>query len=284
MWEAFGVELGKVGIWTSYRTIGEENAGEAAALAEALGFGTFWLGGSPALPDTRPLLAATTRLTVAPGIVNVWMHEPASVAAEHAALTREFPDRLLLGIGVGHPEATGEYATPLTVMGAFLDGLDHAAAPVPRAERAIAALGPRMLDLCAERTRGTLTYFCPVAHTRFARERVGPAATIAAELACVLDTDEGRARASARAFARGYLARRNYTENLRRFGFTDADIANGGSDRLIDAIVPHGSAEHVAAVAREHLEAGADHVCVQPVGVSGIPREEWSALAGALVG
>jgi probable F420-dependent oxidoreductase len=223
-------------------------------------------------------------LTVATGIVNVWMHDPAALAAEHAALTREFPDRLLLGIGIGHPEAIGEYATPLASMGTFLDGLDGAATPVPPGERAIAALGPKMLDLCAERTRGTLTYFCPVAHTRFARERVGPQTLIATELACVLDTDAGRARESARAFATLYLARTNYVRNLLRFGFSEADVADGGSDRLIDAIVPHGTAEQVAAVAREHLDAGADQVCVQPVGVSGIPREEWSALAAALIG
>lgn len=166
-------------------------------------------------------------------------------------------------------------------MRGFLDGLDAAAKPLPRGERCLAALGPKMLDLSAERALGTHPYFTSVEHTRFARERVGEAALAAPELACVVDTDTDRARASARAYAALYLNLRNYTSPLLEFGFTDADIADGGSDRLIDAIVPHGSAEQIVAAAREHLHAGADHVCLQPVGVPGIPHEEWGALAAA---
>jgi probable F420-dependent oxidoreductase len=164
----------------------------------------------------------------------------------------------------------------------FLDGLDAAEPPVPRDERCLAALGPKMLDLSAERSLGALSYFVPVEHTRFARQRLGAGEVLATELACVLDTDGERARAKARRYARMYLGLRNYTSNLRRFGFTDEDIAGEGSDRLIDAIVPQGTADEIAAVAREHLDAGADHVCLQPVGVSGMPREEWTALASAL--
>ena len=278
-----GIELGKIGIWTGYAAIGEENAGEAAKLVEDLGYGAFWLGFSPRLHAARPLLAATSRLIVATGIVNVWQYDPATVAAERAALTSEFPGRLLLGIGVGHPEATSEYSKPLSAMRAFFDGLDAAEPQVPREERCAAALGPKMLELAAQRSLGAHTYFAPVAHTRFARERVGEGALVAPELACVLDSDADRARAAARAYAERYLARRNYTSNLLRFGFTDEDLADGGSDRLIDMIIPHGSAEEIAAVARQHLDAGADHVCLQPVGVSGIPREQWSSLAAALV-
>jgi probable F420-dependent oxidoreductase len=277
------MQLGEIGVWTSYRAIGGENAGEAAKFAEDLGYGTFWLGGSPQLPTVRPLLDATERLLVATGIVNVWQYEPAKLAAEHADLTREFPGRLLLGIGIGHPEATGEYSGPLSRMREFFDGLDRAPTPVPRDERCAAALGPKMLDLSAQQSLGTLTYFVPVEHTRFARERVGEHALIATELACVAETDADRARASARKYAELYLGLRNYTNNLRRFGFTDEDIADGGSDRLIDAIIPHGTAEEIAAVARAHLDAGANHVCLQPVGVDGVPREEWTALASALV-
>ena len=165
----------------------------------------------------------------------------------------------------------------------FFDGLDSAATPVPRDERCVAALGPKMLDLCAERSLGTLTYFTPVEHTRFARERVGENALVATELACVLDTDDDRARATAREYAELYLGLRNYTSNLLKFGFTEQDIAGGGSDRLIDAIIPHGTAEEIAAAAREHLDAGADHVCLQTVGITGIPREPWTALAAALI-
>jgi probable F420-dependent oxidoreductase len=277
------MQLGEIGIWTSYRAIDERDAGEAAELVESLGYGTFWLGGSPRLPTVRPLLEATEQLTVATGIVNVWQYEPETLAAEHAELTRTTPGRLLLGLGIGHPEATSDYSRPLATMRRFFDGLDGAATPVPRDERCVAALGPKMLDLCAERSLGTLTYFTPVAHTRFARERVGDDALVATELACVLDSDEDRARATAREYAELYLGLRNYTSNLLKFGFTEQDIASGGSDRLIDAIIPHGSAEQIAAVAREHLDAGADHVCLQTVAITGIPREHWTALAAALI-
>jgi probable F420-dependent oxidoreductase len=277
------MELTKIGIWTSYHAIGEDNAAEAARLVEDLGYGAFWLGGSPRLPTVRPLLDATKRLVVATGIVNVWQNDPTQLASEHAALMHDYPGRLLLGLGIGHPEATSGYAKPLSKMGDFLDGLDAAPEPVPVGERCLAALGPRMLELSAERSRGTIPYFTSVEHTQFARERVGKSALVAPELACVLDADETRARAKARRYAELYLGLRNYTNNLLRFDFTQEDLAGGGSDRLIDAVIPHGTVEQIAAVVRAHLDAGADHVCLQPVGVSGMPREEWAALASALI-
>ncbi len=277
------MKLSQIGVWTTYRAIGEGNAGEAARLVEELGFGAFWLGGSPQLSKVRPLLAGTERLAVATGIVNVWQYEPEKLAAEHAELTQAFPGRLLLGIGIGHPEATEVYEKPLTTMRNFLDGLDRAQPPVPRDERCLAALGAKMLDLSAQRTLGALSYFVSAEHTRFARRQMGEDALLATELACVLDSDLARARAAARNYAALYLGLRNYTGNLKRFGFTDHDLADGGSDRLIDAVVPHGTAEEIAEVVAEHLAAGADHVCLQPVGVKGIPRAQWSALARALI-
>jgi len=280
---AVAVALGEFGVWTAYRAIGEENAGEAAALAESLGYGAFWLGGSPRLESVAPLLAAGERIAVATGIVNVWQYEPAALAAEYTALARNFDGRLLLGIGIGHPEATSEYAKPLAKMEAFFDGLDAASPPVPRERRCASALAPKMLELSARRGIGAHTYFVPVEHTRWARELLGPDALIATELACVVDTDAERARSTARGYAELYLRLSNYTRSLRRFGFGDSDLADGGSDRLIDAIVPHGSAEEIAATARAHRDAGADHVCLQPVGADGIPRAEWSALAEALI-
>jgi probable F420-dependent oxidoreductase len=278
------MQLSKLGVWTTYHQIGEQRAGEAARVVEQLGYGTFWLGGSPRLSAVRPLLEATERLVVATGIVNVWQHQPADVAREHAELTGDFPDRLLLGIGIGHPEATSQYGRPLSTMRSFLDGLDAAQPPVPSEQRCLAALGPKMLQLSADRARGAIPYFTPLEHTRFARELLGDGALIAPELACVLDTDTVRAREKARAYAKLYLGLRNYTSNLLRFGFSEADIADGGSDRLIDAVVPQGSARDIAAVVHAHLDAGADHVCVQPVGVEGIPQEEWSELAAAVIG
>jgi probable F420-dependent oxidoreductase len=277
--------LGTFGVWTTYGAIGEENAGEAAALVADLGFGTFWLGGSPRLPAVRPLLEAADALTVATGIVNVWSYEPGDLAREYAELSPQFGDRLLVGIGIGHPEATSDYTRPLASTRAFLDGIDAASgggARIPPDRRALAALGPKMLDLCRERSRGTLTYFVPPEHTRAARARLGDGPLIATELACVLDTDAESARGAARRYAEMYLGLANYTNNLLRYGFTEQDIAQGGSDRLIDTIVPHGTADEIAAAARAHLEAGADHVCLQPVGVTGIPRAEWTALAAAL--
>ena len=279
------MNIDKIGLWTSYRQIGEENAGAAAALAEKLGYGAFWLGGSPRLSTVRPLLAATERLVIATGIVNIWSYDdPAVLAAEHAALTAEFPGRLLLGIGIGHPEAVQQYAGPLTKSREFLDGLDAAPQPVPKDELCIAALGPKMLDLAAERTWGTHPYFVPPAHTRFARERCGADALVAPELAVVVGTDAAAAKATARKYAELYLGLRNYTGNLLRFDFTEADLAEGGSDRLIDTIVPQGSAAELAGAVREHLDAGADHVCVQTVGVRGVPEREWTELAEVLLG
>ncbi len=276
------MELGEFGVWTSYRAIGEENAGAAAILVEELGFGTFWLGGSPQLPALRPLLEATERIVVATGILNVWASEPERVARDFAELEDLFPGRVLLGIGIGHPEATSHYERPLAAMQAFLDGLDSATTPVPQMRRCLAALGPKMLELSARRSLGTHSYFVPVEHTRAARELIGEAALLAPELACVLDADVESARVTARAYASLYLGLRNYTNNLRGHGFTASDISDGGSDRLIDAIVPHGTADDIAAAAREHIAAGADHVCLQTAGVAGIPRSEWTALASAL--
>jgi probable F420-dependent oxidoreductase len=277
------VRLGRIGVWTSYRPFGIERAGEAAKLVEQLGYSTWWVGGSPHVPDIRPVLEATSTLVAATGILNVWANEPGETAGADAAVRADFPGRFMLGIGIGHREATTEYRTPLTTMRGFLDGLDAEPSPPPVDERCLAALGPGMLDLAGERAAGTHSYFVPVEHTRFARERLGPGKLVAPELACVVDTDATRARAVAREYAKLYLGLRNYTQNLLRFGFSEADIAAGGADRLIDAVIPHGSAEQIAEVVNSHLDAGADHVCLQPLGEEGIPRESWTALAKVLV-
>jgi probable F420-dependent oxidoreductase len=279
------MELTNYGVWTTQRALGgEEQLGEAARVAERLGFGAIWLGGSPRLPQTRALLEASERIVVATGIVNVWHYEPAQLASEYAQLSADFPGRLLLGLGVGHPEATSAYKRPLAKMRSFLDGLRAAPTPVPREAMCLAALGPKMLDLAAERTLGAHPYFTPAAHTRFARQRLGPGLLIAPELALVLDSDRERARATARRYAQGYLRLRNYKSNLLRHGFDDRDIAGGGSDRLLDAVVPQGDAAALGSAVREHLDAGADHVCVQTVGVSGVPEREWGELAAVLLG
>src|SRR3954451_19354654 len=276
------MDIGKLGVWTSYRSFGIERAGEAAKLAEQLGYGAWWLGGSPHVPDVRPILEATSTLVAATGILNVWINEPGETAAADADTREEFGGRVMLGIGIGHREATSDYRRPLETMRAFVDGLDASPTPPPVDGRCLAALGPKMLDLAAERAVGTHTYFVPVEHTRLARERLGSGRLVAPEVACVVDTDRVRSRAVAREYAKLYLGLSNYTRNLVNLGFTEADVADGGSDRLIDAVIPQGNAEQIADVVRAHLDAGADHVCLQPLGKEGIPRKSWTALAEAL--
>jgi probable F420-dependent oxidoreductase len=277
------MEIGRIGVWTGYRPFGVERAGEAARLVEQLGYGAWWLGGSPHVDDVRPILDATTTLVAATGILNVWGNDPGETAAADAALRAEFPGRFMLGIGIGHPEATSDYRRPLTAMRAFLDGLDASPIPPPSEGRCLAALGPRMLDLAHERSAGTHLYFVTVEQTRSARQRLGPGALVAPELACVVDSDPVRAKAVARGYAALYLGLRNYTRRLLETGFSAADLAGGGSDRLIDAVIPQGTAGRIAEVVRAHLDAGADHVCLQPLGEEGVPRESWTALARALI-
>jgi probable F420-dependent oxidoreductase len=263
--------LGEFGVWRRH----QDGTGLVQEI-EALGYGALWLGGSPKLEHVRPFLELSETLTVTTAILNVWRNEPAEVAAGHAALRSEYGDRFLLGIGIGHPESTSAYTKPLTKMREFLDGLDA----VPRDERFLAALRPRMLDLAAERSLGAHPYFTTVDHTRFARERVGPEALVAPEVTVVVDPDPDSARAKARKWAALYLGLENYAGNLLRFGFTERDLRDGGSDRLIDAVIAHGSAEAVAEALRAHLDAGADHLCVQPVG--GDPKRDLRALARVL--
>jgi probable F420-dependent oxidoreductase len=272
------MDIGKIGIWKSRRT-----GTDGVAEIEALGYGALWLGGSPSVEQAREYVEAATTLPVITGILNVWQHEPADVAAAHAQLAADHPNRFWLGIGIGHPEATSSYQKPLAKMRSFFDGLDAADTPVPKEERCAAALGPKMLDLAAERSLGTHPYFTTPEHTRFARERVGPDALVAPELAVVVETDEEAARAAAREYASYSLGLSNYTSNLLRFGWTDRDIADGGSDRLIDAVVPHGSPESIAEAVHEHLDAGADHVCLQPLGHGPAPVEDYRSLAAALL-
>jgi probable F420-dependent oxidoreductase len=282
------MELTKFGLWIG-RSVAEEQFGEAAQLAEELGYGALWVGGSRRLPALRPMLEASERIVIASGIVNIWAYDdPGELAEEFAALDADFPGRLLLGIGIGHPEATQQYEKPLTKTQGFLDGIAGSAHPVPRERMALAALGPKMLDLSFERTLGTHPYFTTPAHTAFARERLGAAALIAPEQAVVIDHgDAGRAHETARGFAGYYLGLTNYTGNLKRFGYTDADFADGGSKRVIDDVVPQGPVAQVAAAVHAQLEAGADHVCVQtiqPSGTTGVPAEDWRALAAELIG
>ena len=250
---------------------------------EKLGYGAIWIGGSPSgdLKIVDQLLGATDHIAVATGIVNMWQDDAATVAASYHRIEQRFPGRFLLGVGIGHPEATQEYIKPYDKMVAYLDELD--AAGVPVAGRALAALGPKVLRLAADRTAGAHPYLTTPAHTREARELMGAGPLLAPEQKVVLDTDTARARALGREkVASPYLKLSNYVSNLRRLGWSDEDLANGGSDALVDALVAHGDAETAAAGLTAHLDAGADHVCVQVLGdaLSGYRQLAEVLLAG----
>jgi probable F420-dependent oxidoreductase len=238
-------------------------------------------------PIFGQLLASTARIAVASGIVSMWTGAPVDVGAAVADLESRFPGRFLLGLGASHAPMVSDYTRPYSRMVDYLDALDALATPVPVDRRALAALGPRMLELAARRTAGAHPYFVPVEHTARARSILGPAALLAPEVAVVLEADAAAARALAREYASLYLALPNYTQNLRTFGFDDEDIDAGGSDRLIDAVIPWGDAATLAARIREHHDAGADHVCLQVISASGrngFPLAEYRELAGVLFG
>jgi probable F420-dependent oxidoreductase len=283
------MDLTGTGIWSRELRFHEDEGAiaEAAAELEELGYSALWLPGSRGgdiFGACEQVLDATSRIPVATGIVNVWMHDPAASAAAHARLTSAHPRRFLLGIGISHAALVEQYRRPLATMRDYLDGLDAADPPVPVDERVIAALGPRMLALAAERTAGTHPYLVTPEHSRIAREAVGPDKLVAPEQTVVVESHPARARELGRAFLAGYLAMPNYTNNLRRLGFGDEDLADGGSDRLVDAVVAWGEPDAIAARVEEHRAAGADHVCIQVAGVSRgeLPLAQWRALAPTL--
>ncbi|AYY12037.1 LLM class F420-dependent oxidoreductase [Actinobacteria bacterium YIM 96077] len=257
------VDLGTFGIWQPASLLDVHRAAEA----ERLGYGTVWIGGSPPadLGLAEELLDATSTITVATGIVNIWQADPHTVASSYHRIAEKHAGRFLLGVGIGHPEATRQYQKPYDTVVNYLDRLDDEGVPVE--DRALAALGPRMLRLAAERTAGAHPYLTTPAHTRRAREIMGPRALVAPEHKVVLDTDVERARTVGRqAIGDSYLQLTNYATNVRRLGYSDADLAAGGSDQLIDALVLHGDTATVARKLGEHVTAGADHVCVQVLG------------------
>lgn len=234
----------------------------APALEEA-GFARLWLGSATGdLAAAEAALRTTTELRVASGIVNVWRDDAATVAASFHRLEERYPGRFLLGIGTGHPEATAGWGKPYETLSRYLDVLDEQG--VPRGRRVLAALGPRVLALARDRSAGAHPYLVTPEHTRRARAILGDGPLLAPEHKAVLVADPVRARAIGRAKVRTpYLGLVNYRTNLRRLGFTDDDMADGGSDRLVDALVAHGTPDTVADRLAAHLDAGADEVAVQ---------------------
>jgi len=291
--------MGRVGVWTGQLDYSTADDVRAAALeVEAAGYGALWTGeavGREVLTAAQLLLGATSTLVVATGIANIWARDALAMAAGQLALGEAFPGRFVLGIGVSHKpllDVRGEdYTRPLAFMRGYLDGMDkgaevyRAVRPEPAPPRVLAALGPKMLELAAERADGAHSYFVPPEHTAEARRRLGAGKLLAPEQAVVLERDAATAREIARRHTSSYLRLPNYTNNLKRFGFTDDDFAGGGTDRLVDTIVAWGGPEAVVSRVKAHLDAGADHVAVQVLDPDrrGLPRRQWRELAPALL-
>lgn len=281
------MNLTGTGIWSGElrRHADRDEAADAAVELEELGYSALWIpGGDPAtaLDAMSGLLRATQSVTVASGILSIWMHDPELLAAQRAELSDSSEGRFLLGLGVSHAPLVGEdrYEKPLTMMRSFLDSLDVAAPVVLPGTRVLAALGPRMLELARDRALGAHPYLVTVEHTRRAREILGVEKFLGPEQGVVLETDPDLARAIARGHLERYLKLPNYTNNLRRLGFDDADLSDGGSNRLVDEVVAWGDADAIRARVEAHREAGADQVLIQVLtGREGLPREEWRALA-----
>ena len=270
-------DLGRYGVWT----FGAPKP-EHAAEIEKLGYGAVWVGGSPAgdLNFVEPLLEATETLQVATRIVNVWTAKAEEVAESYHRVEAAYPGRFLLGVGIGHPEHTEEYRKPYDVLVEYLDALD--AAKVPTSRRVIAALGPQVLKLSARRSAGAHPYLTTPEHTGQARNILGNSVYLAPEHKVVLTTDVDEAREVGRGAVDFYLNLSNYLNNWKRLGFTDEDLVKPGSDKLIDAVVAHGTPEAVAARMNEHLGSGADHVTIQVLGGEDRLIPTLTELAGAL--
>lgn len=282
--EALRAQLGRVGVWSvaaGHLTADDER--KAVAEIERLGYRTLWLSETlkEAFAHAGLALAASGHLVVATGIANIWMRRAPAMASGARVLADAYPGRFVLGLGVGHPRFVPGYERPLAAMREYLDELDAAD---PSAPRMLAALRPKMLELAATRSGGAVPYLGPVAHTALARQELGPDPVLAPELAIVLDADAGRARRVARDYLHMYLELPNYTNNLRALGYGDADFADGGSDRLVDAIVGWGDVDAVVERVRAHQDAGADHVAIQPLSAGGgVALDTLAALAPALL-
>ncbi len=293
------MELGRVGLWAyQLDQMPSSQALEVAAQIEQMGYGALWIPemiGRESFVSSTLLLSGTERLVIATGIASIYARDALCANSAWNTVSEAFPGRFLLGLGVSHQVMVEglrghDYSKPFSAMVRYLDAMDNglftASPPTAPPQRVLAALGPKMLRLAAERTQGAHPYFIPPEHTAFARETMGEGSLLCPEQAAVLETDPSRAREIARGHMAMYLTLPNYTNNLRRFGFGDDDFADGGSDRLVDAIVAWGDEAAIADRVRAHHDAGADHVCVQvlPPTPTDAPLDLWARLAPALLG
>jgi probable F420-dependent oxidoreductase len=273
--------LGKFGVFGHYSQWQQLSADQLREI-EALGYGAIWAGGSPPaeLDWVEPILGATDHLQLATGIVNIWTAEAGPVAESFHRIDKAYPNRFLLGIGVGHPEAHTEYKKPYDALSDYLTELDQHGVPKDRV--VVAALGPQVLKLSARRSAGAHPYLTTPEHTAQARELIGPEAFLAPEHKVVLTTDAEKARTTGRKALEIYLNLANYLNNWKRLGFTDADVAKPGSDALVDAVIAYGTTDAIAARLTEHLTAGADHVPVQVLAGTDKLVPALTELAGPL--
>jgi probable F420-dependent oxidoreductase len=290
--------MGRVGIWTF--TLDRQPAPMARDFlrhVQDLGFRALWipegLGSKEAFSHAAVLLSSSERLIVATGIASIWARDAVAMANGARTLADAYPERFVLGIGVSHEssvERRGQlYRQPLKRMREYIDAMEKAPHACPDPEKPapllLAALGPKMLELAAQRAAGAHTYFVPPEHTEVAREVIGSGPFLSPEQAVVVETDPDRARRIARKYMSGYIELPNYANNLVRLGWPEEDLSNGGSDKLVDAIVAWGDEEAIAARVQEHLDAGADHVSIQPLGErsADLPTEQLTALAPVLL-
>jgi probable F420-dependent oxidoreductase len=293
------IQIGPIGIWThQFEDHPTAKVRETVSELEDLGYGALWFGeafGREALSNAGLLLSATERIVIATGIANIYARDATAMAAGQKTLAEAYPNRFLLGLGVSHVPLVEKlrghsYQNPVATMRTYLDAMDQApyqsVPPPTKPLRVLAALGPKMLQLAGERADGAHPYNVNPEHTAQAREILGPDRYLCPEQAVVLETDPARAREIARTFLALYFTLPNYTNNFLRLGFDESDFTNGGSNRLIDAIIAWGDLDAIRNRIRAHQSAGADHVCIQVLTATpkALPLREWRELAPALLG
>ncbi len=284
------MKLKQLGVWSGTDTLSAADAAAFAKRVEAWGYGALWIPeaiGREVFSASAWLLANTSSLIVASGIANIYARDSLSSAAAQKGLNEQSGDRFLLGLGVSHiPFVQGvrqhEYGKPVATMRAYLRGMADApyksVPPASVPQTVLAALGPKMLELSGELADGAHPYNVTPEHTQQAREILGAGKLLCVEQGAILETNPAEARSLARQFLTLYMGLPNYVNNWRRLGFSDADFAGGGSDRLVDAVIAWGDESAIRARIEAHWQAGADHVCIQAIGAAGLPDERLLGL------
>lgn len=285
--------LGKLGVWSWLDNVDFNGAIAMAQRVEQLGYSALWVPeavGRDPFVNLAVIAPHTQKLYLATGIANIYARDAMAMTAARNSLNELTDGRLILGLGVSHPEMVSafrhhDYGKPVTTMRRYLQEMEqalYAGPPAAGGKLVLAALRKNMLGLAAEQADGAHPYFVPVEHTARARELLGAGKLLAPEQMVLLETDPDKARRAARGYMSTYLGLENYCNNLREFGFDESDFADGGSDRLVDAIVAWGDEDAIANRIRAHWQAGADHVCIQALrgdGEQGFDMETLEKMA-----